>query len=627
MSATVPNPVIHIQEIALMQLHRNALPSTAISKSTSYLAVASSIALLAAVAPLTATARDLAPVADRGSGDDSGNGYSLSVSSAHPGLLRFDLSGVEGEIVQATLAVSVSGGDMDSLIAVNPAHDRWNEKGATGRSVVPANIPALGRMRIARDERLLDVTDYVRAEARSDGLASFAIKAASNRPLRLYSRESGRPPLLLLKVKSASQPPAARAPAGSGPWTPCANEGQRCRLPAPKTGAREVRYGTQDAFITRRVSLVMTHLDTIGCDNGTFGGDPAPGKAKTCVYGPLLTKTLAAPMFPMGPDVKLDAIPIGDPGTTQALFKLTTEQRGGSDGTGAFRTVCSFSHMNFDDPIVYPGQVGRSHLHAYFGNTAASAHSTAWTIANTGNSTCRGGILNRSSYWVPAIVDTRNGVPVTPSEMLVYYKTGYGGVPPQTVKVPPAGLRMIAGDMMASSRQNDHYGWYCSGVSHPLNETIPQNCTAGEDLVMVLGFPQCWDGVNLDSPNHKSHMAYPVGNDSPLGNGCPASHPVPLPEITYNVRFPVTEAGSTATWRLSSDMYANSIRGGYSAHGDWFNGWEPDALRAFVINCDNAAMDCHAHLLGDGREIIYEPHIHQIDPILLQRPRNKPRPR
>ncbi|MEV4118547.1 DUF1996 domain-containing protein [Micromonospora sp. NPDC049645] len=23
-----------------------------------------------------------------------------------------------------------------------------------------------------------------------------------------------------------------------------------------------------------------------------------------------------------------------------------------------------------------------------------------------------------------------------------------------------------------------------------------------------LDFPQCWDGVNLDSANHQSHMAY-----------------------------------------------------------------------------------------------------------------------
>lgn len=35
-----------------------------------------------------------------------------------------------------------------------------------------------------------------------------------------------------------------------------------------------------------------------------------------------------------------------------------------------------------------------------------------------------------------------------------------------------------------------------------------QNCPDG--LRTQLFFPSCWDGVNLDSDNHQSHMAYPV---------------------------------------------------------------------------------------------------------------------
>ena len=64
--------------------------------------------------------------------------------------------------------------------------------------------------------------------------------------------------------------------------------------------------------------------------------------------------------------------------------------------------------MSFDDPIVFPGQPGRSHLHTFFGNTGANADSTAESIRGTGNSTCRGGIANRSSYWVPTLIDIRD---------------------------------------------------------------------------------------------------------------------------------------------------------------------------------------------------------------------------
>lgn len=94
-----------------------------------------------------------------------------------------------------------------------------------------------------------------------------------------------------------------------------------------------------------------------------------------------------------------------------------------------------------------------------------------------------------------------------------------------------------------------------------------------------------------------SHMAYPTGQ------GCPDSHPVPLPEITFNIDYAVTASDDTSRWRLSSDNYSTSLPGGYSAHGDWFNGWRPDAMEAFINGCNRAALDCHSRLLGDGRAI------------------------
>jgi hypothetical protein len=63
----------------------------------------------------------------------------------------------------------------------------------------------------------------------------------------------------------------------------------------------------------------------------------------------------------------------------------------------------------------------------------------------------------------------------------------------------------------------------------------------------------------------------------------------------------VKEANAPLRWRLSSDHYDRSLPGGYSAHGDWFNGWKQDILKTFVQKCNQASKDCHAHLLGDGR--------------------------
>lgn len=57
-------------------------------------------------------------------------------------------------------------------------------------------------------------------------------------------------------------------------------------------------------------------------------------------------------------------------------------------------------------------------------------------------------------------------------------------------------------------------------------ENFPKDaCPAG--IMISLRFPTCWDGVNLDSADHQSHVAYPNGN------ACPSTHPVAIPQVFY----------------------------------------------------------------------------------------------
>src|SRR5213079_507048 len=44
--------------------------------------------------------------------------------------------------------------------------------------------------------------------------------------------------------------------------------------------------------------------------------------------------------------------------------------------SGRFVSVCEFSHQSMNDPIVYPGKPGKSHLHEFFGNASTNAYST-----------------------------------------------------------------------------------------------------------------------------------------------------------------------------------------------------------------------------------------------------------
>jgi hypothetical protein len=274
----------------------------------------------------------------------------------------------------------------------------------------------------------------------------------------------------------------------------------------------------------------------------------------------------------------------------------------GGDGA-SFRISCKYSHMNADDPIVYPGQPGRSHLHTFFGNTGTNGNSTVQSLAETGNSTCTGGTINRSAYWVASVVDTRDGRPLVPSDAIFYYKNGH--MRPDEIKPLPAGLRMIVGYASNITRPADFNSvehpwiWACNQPDGTEGERfgwIPANCVAGMHLKLTISFPQCWDGKNLDSPDHKSHMF------SGLGNVCPSSHPVKFVQISLNIEWIIPEGATSNTLRLSSDAYPSSEPGGYSTHADWFNGWKPEIVNWWTQHCINAFGDCHAHLLGNGRE-------------------------
>jgi hypothetical protein len=270
----------------------------------------------------------------------------------------------------------------------------------------------------------------------------------------------------------------------------------------------------------------------------------------------------------------------------------TTEVATPSD-SGAFRIICTPSHMANDDPIIYPNQSGASHHHTFFGNTLTNAASTNATLASTGNSTCNGGIMNRSGYWIPSLIDTSTNTPLVPLYTLIYYKTDRAAY----VTMPPAGLRMIAGDAKSKVPQREGLVRFtCNDEYDSRKQHIPA-CATGQTMQALLNFMNCWDGKNLDSPNHKDHMAY--SGSFGTANSCPTTHPVRIPDITFIVHWKVT--GDATKYRLASDDYAGGA-GGNSMHGDWMNGWDSAFMTTFINNCLKTNRDCHAHLLGDGRK-------------------------
>lgn len=245
---------------------------------------------------------------------------------------------------------------------------------------------------------------------------------------------------------------------------------------------------------------------------------------------------------------------------------------------GQFVVACRYSHSAPDDPIVAFGQPGRSHRHDFYGSVRTDSSSTAPSLVNT-DTTCNK-TPDSAAYWQPTLYD--HGEIVVPDRVSAYYRAA-PGVRPASVRTMPVGLALIAGDMTSTTAQpGEATGWTC-GSSTAISDDVPE-CTASAQLHLVLTFADCWDGVYLDSVDHRSHAAYSKGGR------CPSGFDVHIPQITVSVKFPIWGGGHDLTLASGST---------YSAHGDFYNAWNPAGLRREIDHCIHRNAVCD---LASNRE-------------------------
>lgn len=125
----------------------------------------------------------------------------------------------------------------------------------------------------------------------------------------------------------------------------------------------------------------------------------------------------------MPPDIPTNGYQLGDFSIQDSAVKALSAAQGGTEAK--MRTVCGApSHYLRDDPVLYPGMPGMSHLHAFFGNTMTNANSTYRSLRTTGRSNCGGDVFNRTAYWPPAVKVTVNGrdMILPYDQFIVYYK-------------------------------------------------------------------------------------------------------------------------------------------------------------------------------------------------------------
>ncbi|WP_259408217.1 DUF1996 domain-containing protein [Streptomyces akebiae] len=286
---------------------------------------------------------------------------------------------------------------------------------------------------------------------------------------------------------------------------------------------------------------------------------------------------------------------------------------GGQNGsTGSFSTDCGVNAgglFNSDNVIVAPGvSNGAHHFHDYVGNQGNNAFAGDEDLAAADTSCENQG--DRSSYFWPVIrlqngtaeqdanspgggIEGNAGEIVTPKEVTMTFV----GSPRGEVVEMPRLLRIITGDAKAfvNGPANANASWSCTGFEdRQLKDKYPL-CPSGSDVVRTFEFQSCWDGRNIDSANHRTHVAFAAADGS-----CPAGFkaiPQLVQRIVYDVDAPSLQDGGRTTPLFAVDSFPEQLHKPVTDHGDFINVFDEDLMRA-MVDCINDGRECDAADLG-----------------------------
>ena len=356
--------------------------------------------------------------------------------------------------------------------------------------------------------------------------------------------------------------------------------------------------------------------------------DPAPAPAPT----PSPTPT-PAPVPPSTGYVKTASLEGGE-----ALIASFDEEKGlqpawGTGGIpdlytadrseGAFRFTCGGKgKLAYDDPLVHPNKAGASHLHQPWGNQQFNASVTLQSLAESAATNCNDTAysLNRSAYWMPALL-LDSGKAVQPDVISVYYKRATSTssyCDPNSASFIgicvglPHQLRFVFGwDATRPTAKVRGASWYCTGGTGKhytnLDDVFASGCSAGDLLIANTLGPECWDGKHLDTPDHRSHVAYSEYDSSGLRH-CPSSHPYYFPQEENKVQWTVTaemiDAQRHSRIRLSSDGMLPGGKPGETLHADYIERWVSSVKKLWMENCIEKALSCSGGDLGNGKQLI-----------------------
>ncbi|WP_406327092.1 DUF1996 domain-containing protein [Streptomyces sp. NBC_00203] len=282
---------------------------------------------------------------------------------------------------------------------------------------------------------------------------------------------------------------------------------------------------------------------------------------------------------------------------------------GGDASTGTFTSSCGVNankKFNTDNVIVAPGVAnGAHHLHDYVGNQSNDAFASNDDLANA-STTCQNQGDKSTYYW--PVVRLQDGTQEFDAD-----KNGGGlegnvgkvlqakqaqiefiGNPQSKVVEMPTFLRIITGDAKAfiNGTANANAHWSCTGFEDKVQLTDKYPiCPQSSSVVRTFAFQSCWDGQNIDSANHRAHVAF-TDADGNCSGGFKA-----IPQLTmrlvYDVPAPTIENGQVKN-PYAVDGFPEQLHKAITDHDDFINVFDASLMRE-MVDCINSGRQC-----GDG---------------------------
>lgn len=280
------------------------------------------------------------------------------------------------------------------------------------------------------------------------------------------------------------------------------------------------------------------------------------------------------------------------------------------------------------DPLMSPGTASQ-HSHTIHGSSGFNENPTH---ADLFNGDCTSCVVteDKSAYWTPNLYfkhanGTFQEVQQVGGMLAYYFLHKDQKNPGSEIKAFPNDFRMIAGDsnrrsysipgfsyleadpaqslwgQLGQIKQEDlqqrAVGFNClnykrapegSLARHYLPDKAYLDANCPDGVRFEIAFPSCWNGQDIDSPDHKSHVAYP---DLVLDGNCPDGFDVKLPGLFYETIWDTNQFNG----QPGEFVISNGDVQGFGYHGDFISGWDEPFLQQAVNTCTNLSgrvQDC-----------------------------------